>query len=215
MRPLENVQQLGNCIGKGQFASVYRALNLQTGQVVAIKRAGLSGLNRKDVDDLMVGEQNVSRWMVLNAFPLEVDLLKSLSHPGIVKYEGCLCTSEYLYIILEYVFSLQRGRPPGKFLFARPRSKGARLSRMIKRLATQHPQSFRQLPGTAGGFLHGEDTRGTRLPPQQEGRALRSQGGEHPYHQERQRKIVGFRRFSQLAARRFRERVGGRHALLE
>lgn len=79
------VQQLGNCIGRGQFGSVYRALNLNTGQMVAVKRIRLDGLPEDDVKQLM----------------REVDVVKSLSHPSIVKYEGMTRDSEYLNIVLE------------------------------------------------------------------------------------------------------------------
>ena len=78
-------QQLGNCIGRGQFGSVYRALNLNTGQMVAVKRIRLEGLSEDDVKQLMQ----------------EVDMLKSLSHPGIVKYEGLSRDSDTLNIVLE------------------------------------------------------------------------------------------------------------------
>ncbi|KAH9166815.1 Pkinase-domain-containing protein [Lactarius sanguifluus] len=62
--------QLGNCIGRGQFGAVYRALNLNTGQMVAVKRIGLEGLKEEEISQLM----------------REVDLVKRLSHPSIVKY---------------------------------------------------------------------------------------------------------------------------------
>ncbi|TXT08665.1 hypothetical protein VHUM_02793 [Vanrija humicola] len=79
--------QLGNCIGRGQFGSVYRSLNLTTGQMVAIKRIRLSGMKEKEVRDVM----------------REVELLKRLSHPGIVKYEGMSRDDQYLNIVLEFV----------------------------------------------------------------------------------------------------------------
>ncbi|KAJ3561138.1 hypothetical protein NP233_g10378 [Leucocoprinus birnbaumii] len=78
--------QLGNCIGKGQFGSVYRALNLTSGQMVAVKRIRLGGLKEDDISTLM----------------REVDLVKSLSHPGIVKYEGMARDEDTLSIVLEY-----------------------------------------------------------------------------------------------------------------
>ncbi|KAF8892268.1 hypothetical protein BD779DRAFT_1670592 [Infundibulicybe gibba] len=78
--------QLGNCIGRGQFGSVYRALNLNTGQMVAVKRIRLEGLKEDEVTTLM----------------REVDLVKSLSHPSIVKYEGMARDADTLSIILEY-----------------------------------------------------------------------------------------------------------------
>lgn len=79
--------QLGNCIGRGQFGSVYRSLNLTTGQMVAIKRIRLSGMREKEVCDVM----------------REVELLKRLTHPGIVKYDGMKRDEHYLNIILEFV----------------------------------------------------------------------------------------------------------------
>jgi serine/threonine protein kinase len=51
---------------------VYRALNLNTGQMVAVKRIGLEGLKEEEIAQLT----------------REVDLVKRLSHPSIVKYEG-------------------------------------------------------------------------------------------------------------------------------
>ena len=79
--------QLGNCIGRGQFGSVYRALNLNSGQMVAVKRIKLEGRSDEDVTQLMN----------------EVDLLKSLTHPSVVKYEGLVRGPEVVSIILEYV----------------------------------------------------------------------------------------------------------------
>ncbi|KAF9948017.1 hypothetical protein BGZ72_010005, partial [Mortierella alpina] len=79
--------QLGNCIGRGQFGSVYKALNLVTGQMVAVKRIKIDGLKENQMDMLMQ----------------EVDLLKSLAHPSIVKYEGFIMTYGYLNIVLEFV----------------------------------------------------------------------------------------------------------------
>ncbi|KAJ3839692.1 Pkinase-domain-containing protein [Lentinula raphanica] len=78
--------QLGNCIGRGQFGSVYRALNLNTGQMVAVKRIRLEGLKEEEVTQLM----------------REVDLVKRLSHPSIIKYEGMHRDSDTLSIVLEY-----------------------------------------------------------------------------------------------------------------
>ncbi|KAJ6545393.1 protein kinase [Mycena capillaripes] len=78
--------QLGNCIGRGQFGSVYRALNLNTGQMVAVKRIRLEGLKEDEVTALM----------------REVDLVKSLSHPSIVKYEGMARDQDTLSIVMEY-----------------------------------------------------------------------------------------------------------------
>ncbi|KAJ3059209.1 hypothetical protein HK102_010099, partial [Quaeritorhiza haematococci] len=79
--------QLGNCIGKGQFGAVYKALNLETGQVAAVKRIPLDERDENDILELMQ----------------EVSLLKNLSHPNIVSYEGFMKKDGFLNIVLEYV----------------------------------------------------------------------------------------------------------------
>ncbi|KAJ1889705.1 Protein kinase of the Mitotic Exit Network, partial [Kickxella alabastrina] len=79
--------QLGNCIGRGQFGSVYRALDLETGQMVAVKQIALVGQDVDDMDDVMQ----------------EVDLLKSLSSPRIVRYYGFVKTDAHLNLVMEFV----------------------------------------------------------------------------------------------------------------
>ena len=66
---------------------MYRALNLNTGQMVAVKRIGLEGLKEEEIAQLM----------------REVDLVKRLSHPSIVKYEGMARDENTLSIVLECV----------------------------------------------------------------------------------------------------------------
>lgn len=78
--------QLGDCLGKGAFGSVYKALNWGTGETVAIKQIRLADLPKSELRVIM----------------LEVDLLKNLDHPNIVKYHGFKKTPETLNIVLEY-----------------------------------------------------------------------------------------------------------------
>jgi len=81
-----NQFQLGDCIGKGAFGSVYRALNLENGEVVAIKQLKLNKISKSELDVIMT----------------EINLLKKLKHPNIVKYYGFIKTKDFLNIILEY-----------------------------------------------------------------------------------------------------------------
>jgi serine/threonine protein kinase len=55
--------------------------------MVAVKRIGLEGLKEEEIAQLM----------------REVDLVKRLSHPSIVKYEGMARDENTLSIVLEYV----------------------------------------------------------------------------------------------------------------
>ena len=78
--------QLGDCLGKGAFGSVFRALNMSTGETVAVKQVKLADLPKSE----------------LRVITLEIDLLKNLDHPNIVKYRGFVKSADTLDIILEY-----------------------------------------------------------------------------------------------------------------
>ncbi|KAA8902893.1 hypothetical protein TRICI_005817 [Trichomonascus ciferrii] len=82
--PLSNYS-LGDCLGKGAHASVFRGLNLATGETVAVKQIQLANMPKADLETIM----------------LEIDLLKNLNHPNIVKYHGFVKTPDTLSIILE------------------------------------------------------------------------------------------------------------------
>lgn len=58
---------------------------MTTGQVVAVKQIRLDGLPESEVTQLMQ----------------EVELLESLDHPSIVKYEGMSRDADTLNIVLE------------------------------------------------------------------------------------------------------------------
>ncbi|KAF8158498.1 hypothetical protein B0H34DRAFT_709124 [Crassisporium funariophilum] len=81
-----NDYQLGDSLGKGAFGQVYRALNWATGETVAVKEIQLTNIPKGELGEIMS----------------EIDLLKNLNHPNIVKYKGFVKTREYLYIILEF-----------------------------------------------------------------------------------------------------------------
>ncbi|ORZ20725.1 kinase-like domain-containing protein [Absidia repens] len=76
--------QLGNCIGKGQFGSVYRGLDLATGEVVAIKRIKLED---GELDEEMMKE---------------VGILKTMSHANVIQYLGFIRNRHHINIVLEY-----------------------------------------------------------------------------------------------------------------
>lgn len=56
------------------------------GETVAVKQIQLGNIPKAELGEIMS----------------EIDLLKNLHHPNIVKYKGSEKTKDYLYIILEY-----------------------------------------------------------------------------------------------------------------
>eukprot|EP00808_Paulinella_micropora_P021792 g56479.t1 len=102
--------QLLESIGKGGYGAVYRGVDIETGTVVAIKRVRLQGVDEEEQQ----------------AIEGEIDLLKNLGHPNIVKYLGAIREENYLNIILEFV-------------------EGGSLSSMVSRFGGQLPERLCRL----------------------------------------------------------------------
>jgi len=96
--------ELGNKLGQGGFGVVYMALNTLTGQSVAVK----SVLAKNLTDEARVSIQT------------EINLLRALDHPNIVKYIDTISQGTDLYIILEFMESGSIGAMRKKFKFQEP-----------------------------------------------------------------------------------------------
>eukprot|EP00639_Heterosigma_akashiwo_P023535 CAMPEP_0206412720 /NCGR_PEP_ID=MMETSP0294-20121207/34200_1 /ASSEMBLY_ACC=CAM_ASM_000327 /TAXON_ID=39354 /ORGANISM="Heterosigma akashiwo, Strain CCMP2393" /LENGTH=134 /DNA_ID=CAMNT_0053873999 /DNA_START=31 /DNA_END=431 /DNA_ORIENTATION=+ len=79
--------QMGSEIGRGGFGVVFNALNLETGDFVAVKRVSLENIDQESMGQLQV----------------EIELLKKLNHQNIVKYIDTIKTKDHLHIVLEYM----------------------------------------------------------------------------------------------------------------
>ncbi|CAI0378079.1 unnamed protein product [Linum tenue] len=93
-KTLDNKYMLGDEIGKGAYGRVYKGLDLENGDFVAIKQVSLENIAQEDLNIIM-----------------------NLNHKNIVKYLGSLKTKSHLHIILEYVEngSLANIIKPNKF----------------------------------------------------------------------------------------------------
>eukprot|EP00931_Biecheleriopsis_adriatica_P102612 TRINITY_DN77557_c0_g1_i1.p1 TRINITY_DN77557_c0_g1~~TRINITY_DN77557_c0_g1_i1.p1 ORF type:complete len:794 (+),score=158.31 TRINITY_DN77557_c0_g1_i1:117-2384(+) len=80
----------GELIGRGSLGSVWKALNSQTGELMAVKEV---------VIDTRDSTDNKFRQSLQN----EIDLYKDLQHPNIVSYLGNDFINGRLYIYLEYM----------------------------------------------------------------------------------------------------------------
>ncbi|OAY76157.1 Mitogen-activated protein kinase kinase kinase NPK1, partial [Ananas comosus] len=83
----------GELIGCGAFGHVYMGMNLDSGELIAIKQ-------------VLIGASNASKAKAqahIRELEEEVKLLKNLSHPNIVRYLGTAREEETLNILLEFV----------------------------------------------------------------------------------------------------------------
>ena len=77
----------GELLGTGAFGVVYLGLNVDTGELMAVKQIAIEDVSRKE------------QAMLQN----EIDTLKSLQHPNIVRYIGTEANAQTLSIFLEYI----------------------------------------------------------------------------------------------------------------
>ncbi len=108
-------QQLGELLGRGAFGRVYKGLNFQTGEVVAVKQTRKTDLEPSQLPAIMVrplrtvgnaplptvrATTHWSSWQTTKQHELE--LLQKLSHPHIVKFLGYYEVDDYLFFVMEY-----------------------------------------------------------------------------------------------------------------
>lgn len=76
-------------IGQGTYSSVFRARDLDTGKIVALKKVRFDNFERESV-----------RFMAR-----EIKILRWLDHPNIIKLEGLITSrlSCSLYLVFEYM----------------------------------------------------------------------------------------------------------------
>jgi serine/threonine protein kinase len=79
----------GMMIGQGAFGKVYHALDLDTGEMMAVKQVPFANtsINKKQID----------------ALKSEINLLKNLDYANVVKYLGFEITDSEINVFLEYV----------------------------------------------------------------------------------------------------------------
>ncbi|KAL6655647.1 hypothetical protein ACP70R_006473 [Stipagrostis hirtigluma subsp. patula] len=83
----------GELIGCGAFGQVYLGMNLDSGELLAVKQ-------------VLIGSSNATREKAqahIKELEEEVKLLKNLSHPNIVRYLGTVREEDTLNILLEFV----------------------------------------------------------------------------------------------------------------
>ncbi|KAI8585525.1 kinase-like domain-containing protein, partial [Geranomyces variabilis] len=91
--------ELGKMIGQGAFGKVFIGLNFDTGELMAVKqveRAILADAGKKNVNDPAKKKRE-------EALRREIDFLKELEHPHIVRYLGSEITDSLFNVFLEYI----------------------------------------------------------------------------------------------------------------
>ena len=79
--------QLGELLGKGGFAKVYKALDMQTGQQLAVKEIQKDLLSKSELPK------------ILN----EGKVLATLNHTNIVKFHELIMERKQVYFVMEYI----------------------------------------------------------------------------------------------------------------
>jgi serine/threonine protein kinase len=90
MSLLDNKYQLSdNQIGKGGFSEVYLGTRIEDDRKVAIKKVFLRNKKLKMTE-------------MINSLTQEIEVMRKLDHPNIIKYFDVIKSEEYWFIILEY-----------------------------------------------------------------------------------------------------------------
>lgn len=85
----------GELIGKGQFGHVYLAMNVTTGEMLAVKQV--------ETPRRLISTHDKGQLSVLETLNAEIETMRDLDHDNIVQYLGYERTEENISIFLEYV----------------------------------------------------------------------------------------------------------------
>jgi serine/threonine protein kinase len=90
-------------VGRGGFAVVFDAVNTDSNEHFAMKRFLLDSIDAESLGQIEVPTKLffISHWISLLSSKAEIDLMKKLNHPNIVKYVDTIRTEGYLYVVLE------------------------------------------------------------------------------------------------------------------
>lgn len=81
--------RIGDCLGHGTMGQVLKALNIETGEIFAIKR-------------MLFNPNIATHTEYVNILKQEIDILQKLEHPHIVKYLGSETIHENFCVYLEF-----------------------------------------------------------------------------------------------------------------
>lgn len=102
--------RLGDTIGKGRYSVVKLATHVLTHEFVALKIVAKSKLSREDtrvlqrcVVDILARPWWHTEQLASVLVCREMQIMKLLDHPNIVKLYEVIDTPEYFYLVLEYV----------------------------------------------------------------------------------------------------------------
>jgi len=79
--------RLGSLLGRGSFAKVYKARNISTGEAVAIK---------------VFDKETVRRSGTMEQVKREVEVMRRVRHPNVVRLHEVMATRSKIYFVMEY-----------------------------------------------------------------------------------------------------------------
>ncbi|ORZ34779.1 hypothetical protein BCR44DRAFT_1144036 [Catenaria anguillulae PL171] len=130
---------VGNCIGRGSFGAVFRAIHMESHHTVAIKRFALA--DRKQMESILK----------------EVRKMESLDHPNVVKYLGYVQTDKDFNIILEYVENGSLASTLKHFGPLPERVVGSIVCKVLQGLVYLHDRGLKHLDLKAANILTTKD----------------------------------------------------------
>lgn len=80
----------GELIGKGTYGKVFLAMNVTTGEMLAVKQV--------EMPQTISDQDDVRQVSIVNALKAERETLETLDHPNIVQYLGFEQTKEFFSV---------------------------------------------------------------------------------------------------------------------